>query len=99
MSSPNIHKPPEFCSVKMSDGKPVAAPFTFDGNPNLANTDARTLANSSQYHEVSPEEAQKLANQGVPVVAAQENPGGHGHVATVRPELMPGLGQRLGQGL
>ena len=106
-SNPNFapQGPPDnktFCNLATCDivstvGGPTDPLTDKNGNPNLANTDARTLANSSQYHEVSPQEAQNLANQGVPVVAVQSNPGGHGHVATVRPELMPGLGQSLGQ--
>jgi len=85
------------CDIVSNAGGPTGTLTDKNGNPNLANTDARTLAKSSEYHEVTPEEAQKLANQGVPVLAVQENPGRHGHIATVRPELMPGLGQSLGQ--
>jgi RHS repeat-associated protein len=59
------------------------------GQPNLANTDAHTLANSPSWHQVTPQEAQNLANQGVTVVGVISE-AGHGHIATVRPELLPG---------
>lgn len=62
-----------------------------------SNTGARTLQDSPDWSEVTAEEAQTLANQGVITVAAHANPGGHGHVATVRPELMPGLAQHMSQ--
>ncbi len=84
------------CSIVETVGGPMGA-LTSNGQPNLANTNAQTLPNSPDWREVTPEEAQVLANQGVVVVAAQGNPGGHGHVATVRPELMPGVAQHLGQ--
>jgi len=47
---------------------------------------AANLAHSDAYHAVTPQQAQQLANQGVTVIAAQPNPRGHGHVATVRPD-------------
>jgi hypothetical protein len=60
-----------------------------NGNPNLANTDARTLANSPDYYQVTPQQAQDLATLGVPVLgAAAADP--HGHIVTVAPELVPG---------
>ena len=85
------------CSIIKAVGGPMDALTNASGTPNLANTDARTLANSPRWREVTPQEAQNLTNRGVIVVAAQANTGGHGHVATVRPELMPGLAQGLGQ--
>jgi len=58
--------------------------------PYPANLMARKLANSAKekdgyWMEVDNKKAQDLANQGLPVVAAQRGKG-HGHVATVRPE-------------
>lgn len=64
--------------------------FTNDnGGPLLANQIARNLATSDQYTAVDPDQAQLLADRGILVVAAWDNPGGHGHVATVRPENVP----------
>jgi hypothetical protein len=83
------------CSTVESVSGPTGAIEDKSGQPNLANTAAQQLPNSSQWHEVSPQEAQNLANQGVPVVAVQANPAGHGHEATVAPELMPGLTMQL----
>lgn len=60
------------------------------GKPYLANRMAQNLAESTEYRDVSPDEAQKLANQGQFVVGAWHNPTGHGHVDTVRPEGVPG---------
>ena len=37
------------------------------------------------WYEVTPEQAQVLANQGHPAVTAYKNPGGHGHVQVVCP--------------
>lgn len=54
------------------------------GRPLTANQIAQNLKGSNQYREVSPSDAQKLANSGVPVIAAEYNPDGHGHVASVR---------------
>jgi hypothetical protein len=42
------------------------------------------------YKVVEPDEARTLANQGVTVFATQAKPGGHGHIATVRPEGVKG---------
>jgi hypothetical protein len=49
-----------------------------------ANEIANNLAHSNQYHRVSAEEAQQIANRGGLVIGVQPHPG-HGHVATVRP--------------
>jgi hypothetical protein len=86
------------CSILKTYGGPLDGSLTTNGIPNMANTDVKTLANSPNWREVSPEEAQNLANQGVPVVASQGSPGPHGHIATVRPELLPGTQAQLGQG-
>jgi hypothetical protein len=59
--------------------------------PLLATQQARNLAKSSEYREVTPEEAQQIANDGGLVIGAYEDPsGGTGHVTTVRPEGVPG---------
>lgn len=50
------------------------------------------------WRAVSPEEAQRMANQGQPVVATFKNPGGIGHVAMVRPgEYSPQTGPTIAQ--
>jgi RHS repeat-associated protein len=86
------------CDVMGTLGGPMDALMGGKGAPNLANTDAMTLANSPDFHEVSPEEAQDMANEGIAVVAVQANPYGHGHIAAVRGELMPGLNESMGAG-
>jgi RHS repeat-associated protein len=85
------------CAVAKDAGAPLDALTNAHGQPNLANAAATQLATSPSWHEVTPEEAQTLANQGQVVVGVQENPAGHGHEVTVRPELMPGLAQSMGQ--
>lgn len=56
-----------------------------NGQPALANQIAANLGKSgSGYRQISPQEAQQLANQGKLVIAVQPHRG-HGHVATVRP--------------
>lgn len=75
-------------------------PFTGPGGkPAIANQIADNLAKSKEYREVTPAEAQKLANEGKLVVVAWKNPDPHhhGHVATVRPEK-PGGPQHAGTG-
>jgi hypothetical protein len=71
-------------------GAPTGPLVDSDGNALLANQQARNLANSSEYAEVTPDRAQQVANDGGLVIAAYDNPNGHGHVATVRPESVPG---------
>ncbi len=51
----------------------------------LANEMNSNLSNSSQYREVTPQEAQRLANEGKVVIAVQPAKD-HGHIATVRPD-------------
>lgn len=60
------------------------------GSPYIANRMAQNLAESTEYRDVSPEEAQKLADEGHLVIGAWHNPAGHGHVVTVRPSGVPG---------
>jgi RHS repeat-associated protein len=78
------------CQIAKNTGTTTDALVNKSGTPNLANTDAETLANSPSWKPVSPEEAQKLANEGVTVVGVISETG-HGHIVTVRPELVPGL--------
>ena len=88
-----------FCNFATCDiSKAVGAPMKdlYRGNRYaLANEAAQQLANSSEWHEVLPKDAQNLANQGTLVIGVQPN--GHGHMATVRPETMPGVAASLGQ--
>ena len=77
------------CQIVRATGTTTDGLVNAHGQPNLANTDAQTLANSPAWRPVTPEEAQNLANQGVTVVGVISETG-HGHIATVRPELLPG---------
>jgi hypothetical protein len=59
-----------------------------------ANQMGENLRNSAAdanggYRSVSATEAQQLADQGKLVIGAQYNPNGSGHVATVRPSILP----------
>lgn len=60
------------------------------GRPYLANRIAQNLAASTQYRDVSPQDAQTIGNAGHLVIAAWFNPVGPGHVVTVRPAGVPG---------
>ena len=77
------------CQIVRNTGTTTDALVDKNGTPNLANTDAKTLANSPAWKPVSAQEAQNLANQGVTVVGVIFETG-HGHIVTVRPELLPG---------
>ena len=74
------------CQIAKTMGAPMGALTNpKNGQPALANQIATNLAKSgSGYTQVSPQEAQRLANQGQLVIAVQPH-FGHGHVATVRP--------------
>jgi len=78
------------CQIAKATNAPTDAlldPKT--GLPNLANTDARTLANSPDWGKVSPQTAQDLATLGVTVLGVRpEDP--HGHIVSVAPEMIPG---------
>lgn len=52
---------------------------------------------SHGWREVSAEEAQEMANQGHPVVASWNNPGGIGHIGVVRPGEINERGPALAQ--
>jgi hypothetical protein len=66
-------------------------PLMTNGVPNLANTDAQTLAHSGSYHQVGRAEAQRLANMGKTVYGVMAE-SGHGHIITVRPNNGPYTG-------
>lgn len=66
-------------------GAPVGPLSDGHGGPALADTIVDNLKSSDLYKPVSSQAAQSLANQGNLVIAAQPNPVGHGHVATVKP--------------
>jgi RHS repeat-associated protein len=77
------------CAIVRGVGGSTNGLVDAQGNPNLANTDARTLANSPDYQVGTPQQAQDAANAGqvaLGVAAADPN----GHIVTVRPELIPG---------
>ena len=59
------------------------------GNKYDANTQINNLANSSSYHVVTPDQAQVLGDKGVLVFGTQHG-ARHGHIASVRPEGIPG---------
>jgi len=84
------------CDISKSAGAPMAA-LCHGNRYALANEAAQQLANSSEWHEILPKDAQNVANQGTLVIGVQSNPYGHGHMVTVRPETMPGLATSLGQ--
>jgi hypothetical protein len=78
-----------FCIVRDMGGslRPLG---DAQGQPYAANQMAQNLATSTDYRDVTPEEAQRLANQGNLVIGAWFNPQGHGHVVTVRPDGVTG---------
>ncbi len=56
----------------------------------LANKFAAVLASSKDYKSVTAADAQALANQGILVIGAWQNPAGTGHVVTIRPAGVKG---------
>lgn len=62
----------------------------FLANTMIANLEKQAAAKDGSYKVVDEDEAQRLANQGVTVFATQSKPGGHGHIATIRPEGVSG---------
>jgi len=77
------------CNIVENTGAPTNGLEDKNGNPNLANTDAKTLANSPDWGKVDPQTAQDLATLGVTVLGVRaEDP--HGHIVTVAPEMLPG---------
>ncbi|GBC79237.1 tRNA3(Ser)-specific nuclease WapA [bacterium HR09] len=79
-------------AIAQAVGAPTAPLVDAQGRALRANQMAQSLANSNQYRQVSDREAQALANRGVLVIAAWQNPNStaSGHVATVRPQGVPG---------
>jgi len=76
-------------SVASSMNAPTGPLTDTQGQPVLANTMAANLATEAAnpngtWTEVSQSQAVATAGQGNLVLATQANPGGHGHVATVR---------------
>ncbi|HKV43597.1 MAG TPA: RHS repeat-associated core domain-containing protein [bacterium] len=76
-------------SVASDMNAPMGALTDAQGKPVLANTMASNLATDAAnpngaWTEVSSSQAVATAGQGNLVIAAQANPDGHGHVATVR---------------
>lgn len=87
---PNPQSHQTFCNdatycVVRDMGGPLGPLGNARGEPYLANRMAQELAISPDYRDVTPEEGQRLANEGQLVIGAWFNPAGHGHVVTVRP--------------
>jgi len=98
------------CEIVQRMKGPMGALTYPKGEYAVANDAGRYLAidakpdRPGQWRVVPPEDAQRLANEGIVVVGVQRNTGRdaqgghkHGHMATVRPELIPGLAQSLGR--
>ncbi len=79
------------CYIGRNTGSNMGPLLNSTGQPNLANTDAQTLAHSGAYHRVGPAEAQRLANLGKAVYGVMAETG-HGHIITVRPNNGPYTG-------
>jgi RHS repeat-associated protein len=107
-TNPNFQPEPAgqrrtFCNqATAATASAVGAPTTplqdARGNAYLANQQAQNLANSPDYQVVNGNDVQALANEGALVIGAQQNPRGHGHVATVRPENVTGDPAPAGNG-
>jgi hypothetical protein len=69
------------------------------GEAALVNQQYQQLsAPGSGYHLGAAEEAQDFTNRtGVPALAVQPNPKGHGHITTLIPEMLPGTQKHTGQ--
>ena len=79
------------CSIAAATGANTAGVLSdANGHNYEANTQINNLANTKNgWHAVTPDQAQALANQGVLAFATQRG-AGHGHIASVRPEGIPG---------
>jgi hypothetical protein len=79
------------CSIAQHTGVNTTGVLSdAQGHNYPANTQINNLANPKNgYHPVTPEQAQALANQGTTAFATQHG-AHHGHIATVRPEGVPG---------
>lgn len=95
---------PTFCNVATGDtvksmGGPLRDLMYSSGEYIEANNAANHLQASKDWQQVSPIDAQDLANRGTVVIGVQRYPGrdpltgmpNHGHMVTVRPEDHPGL--------
>ena len=73
-------------------GAPTGPFVGSNGQPLMANQVSKNLATSTDYKEVSPDEAQAYANDGGTAVGAYDNPvpGHHGHLVTLRPDGVAG---------
>ena len=69
---------------------PTAPLARSNGDVALADAMAQGLAGSPLYRQVSPGEAQTLANEGQLVIGVWYNASGHGHAVTVGPVGIPG---------
>jgi RHS repeat-associated protein len=78
------------CQIARDTGTSTNGLVDRNGNPNLANTDARTLPNSPDWRPATAEEAQQAANQGV-VALGVKSADPHGHILTATPEMIPGM--------
>jgi hypothetical protein len=85
-----------YAIVKAANGPTDGLEYP-NGVPAVANDAARYLPLSKAWDRVQPQDAQDLANQGTVVVGVQSNPGGHGHMVTVRPEIVPGVSEMSGE--
>lgn len=77
------------CAIVRGVGASTDGLVNAQGQPNLANTDVKTLANSSAYQPGTPQQAQDAANAGQ-IAMGVISETGHGHIVTVAPELVPG---------
>jgi len=84
------------CSIVQAMNAPMDPFVDKKGNIQNANFGAKGLAASDKYREVTPEEAQALANKGVLVIGAYEAKSGSGHLDAVRPEGVSGDSPRSG---
>ncbi|MCS7081165.1 MAG: LysM peptidoglycan-binding domain-containing protein [Chloracidobacterium sp.] len=80
-----------------ANGNPTAVGRGRELDANATNQWLNTHGGRFGWREVSAEEAQRLANQGHPVVASWRNPGGIGHIAIVRPGEMTSRGPAIAQ--
>lgn len=75
--------------IDSSTGAPMSYPNVEGATAMNANRTADWLANYGEsygWYEVTPEQAQLLANQGKPAITVWKNPtGGHGHLQVVSP--------------
>lgn len=77
------------CAIVKATGGATDGIVNAQGQPNLANTDVKTLADSSAYQVGTPQQAQDAANAGQIAIGVISETG-HGHIVTTAPELIPG---------